>query len=81
MSRDLAAILRLPRRFAEAPSVSEKRHPFHEGLLIRHALRALDVVQLASALALRARPLRFWCADGRLASAAQAEGLKVVRPG
>lgn len=50
-------------------------------LLARHALRALDVIQLASALAFRARPLRFWCADGRLSAAAAAEGLKVVRPG
>jgi predicted nucleic acid-binding protein len=50
-------------------------------LLARHRLRAMDVVQLASALALRARPVRFWCADGRLAAAAAAEGLRVVRPG
>lgn len=50
-------------------------------LLARHPLRALDVIQLASALALRARPIRFWCADGRLATAAAAEGLRVARPG
>ena len=50
-------------------------------LLVRHALRALDVVQLASALALGARPVRFWCADGRLSAAAAAEGLRAVRPG
>ena len=50
-------------------------------LLVRHALRALDVVQLASALALRSRPLRFWCADARLANAAVAEGLGSSGPG
>ncbi len=50
-------------------------------LLSRHPLRALDVIQLASALALGARPVRFWCADGRLATAAAAEGLRIVRPG
>jgi predicted nucleic acid-binding protein len=48
-------------------------------LVSRHPLRALDAVQLASALALRARPLRFWCADGRLAAAAGSEGLRVTR--
>lgn len=50
-------------------------------LLARNALRAMDAVQLASALAFRARPVRFWCADARLATAAAAEGLRVVRPG
>jgi hypothetical protein len=49
-------------------------------LVSRHPLRALDAIQLASALALRVRPLRFWCADERLVLAAAAEGLRVVVP-
>ncbi len=47
-------------------------------LLCRRSLRALDAVQLASALALGTRRMRFWCFDARLAAAASAEGLRVV---
>ncbi len=52
-----------------------------ERLVSRYALRALDALQLASALALVARSprlrLRFWTADRQQASAARAENLDV----
>ena len=50
-------------------------------LLLAHALRAGDAIQLASALYLGrhlARPLPFVAFDGRLTQAAAAEGLDVV---
>ncbi len=50
-------------------------------LLLRHALRAGDAVQLASALLLRrelAVEVRFAAYDERLKAAARAEGLDVV---
>jgi len=50
-------------------------------LLLRHPLRAGDALQLASCLTLAGRlgrPLRFVCFDGRLNSAASAEGLTVL---
>ena len=50
-------------------------------LLLKHAMRAGDSIQLASALYLQrqlARPLRFVVYDERLATAARAEGLRVV---
>lgn len=56
-------------------------------LLFRHTLRAMDAIQLASATEitqqLRIRQLEapfFVTADRRLASAAEAEGLKVIDP-
>jgi len=51
-------------------------------LVDRHALRALDALQLAGALAAAAGapdPLRFGCLDARLRAAAAAEGLEVLR--
>lgn len=52
-----------------------------ESLVFKHALRAADAVQIASALLVMqsapAGPLRFWTADQRQAAAAQAEGLAV----
>ena len=50
-------------------------------LLLKHALRAGDSIQLASGLYLQrqlARPLQFVVYDERLAKAARAEGLRVV---
>jgi hypothetical protein len=50
-------------------------------LLLKHALRAGDSIQLASGLYLQrqsARPIRFVVYDERLATAARAEGLRVV---
>lgn len=49
-------------------------------LVCRHPLRALDALQLASALALGRPTVRFWCADERLAAAARAEGLRATLP-
>jgi uncharacterized protein len=52
-----------------------------EKIVARHALRAGDAIQLASAaVAAEAgqEPLEFVCFDGRLALAATAEGLRVV---
>jgi predicted nucleic acid-binding protein len=52
-----------------------------EKLVLRHAVRAADAIQLASA-ALAAEvseePLEFVCFDNRLALAATTEGLRVV---
>jgi predicted nucleic acid-binding protein len=51
-------------------------------LVDRHALRSLDALQLAGALVAAAgspEPLRFGCLDARLAAAARAEGLEVLR--
>lgn len=52
-------------------------------LLVRHPLRGYDVVQLATALTIHERggAVRFWSADGNLAGAAVAEGLRAVVPG
>lgn len=50
-------------------------------LLLKHALRAGDAIQLASGLYLQrqlARPVRFVVYDDRLAAAARAEGLPVI---
>lgn len=49
-------------------------------LVCRHPLRALDALQLASALALGRPTVRFWCADERLVAAASAEGLRTTTP-
>jgi len=52
--------------------------------LTRHALRAYDAVQLASALAAReADPelIRFACFDRSLSAAAAAEGFQIIGPG
>lgn len=53
-------------------------------LLDRHELRAYDAVQLAAclsiALAERERFATFVCADHRLCSAAEGEGLRVLNP-
>jgi uncharacterized protein len=55
-------------------------------LIARHPLRALDALQLASALALRnilpaeAPPLIFLSADDRLVTAARQEHLQAVNP-
>ena len=47
-----------------------------------HALKALDAIQLASALAIPAdEPVGIACYDQRLARAAEAEGLPVLTPG
>lgn len=50
-------------------------------IVVRHALRGFDAVQLASALVLRRGRLAstFWSADGRLCDAAEAEGLRTTR--
>lgn len=46
-----------------------------------HALTAFDAVQLASALATTGdQPVEFACFDGRLSTAAEAEGLALVAP-
>ncbi len=52
-------------------------------LVIRHALRGYDAVQLACALVMHERggSVRFWSADARLVAAAQAEGLRAAIPG
>ncbi|PYR21168.1 MAG: hypothetical protein DMF94_09050 [Acidobacteria bacterium] len=53
-------------------------------LLLRHPLRAGDAVQLASCLYLQrqlARPVTFVAFDGRLVTAARAEGLPVAGTG
>jgi hypothetical protein len=53
------------------------------GLVVRHALRGYDAVQLAAALAIRHEggAVAFWSTDGDLVAAAQAEGLQGVVPG
>ncbi len=51
-------------------------------LVVRHALRGYDVVQLAAALTIREQggSVRFWSADAQLVAAARAEGLHAVVP-
>ncbi|MCB1055112.1 MAG: type II toxin-antitoxin system VapC family toxin [Acidobacteria bacterium] len=53
-------------------------------LIKRHPLRSGDAIQLASALSLRragaASPVEFAVFDGKLSTAAQAEGLEVLAP-
>ena len=51
-------------------------------LLLRHALRGYDAVQLACALAVRDRgaAVRFWSADRQLVAAARAEGMRAEVP-
>ena len=52
-------------------------------LLLRHPLRAGHAIQLASGLYLQrrlARPVPFVAFDGRLVTAARAEGLTVITP-
>ena len=49
-------------------------------LIGRRRLRGMDAIHLASALTLKPRP-RFWSSDRDLADAAEAEGLRVIRPG
>ena len=51
-------------------------------LVVTHALRGYDAVQLASALAIHDRgpAVRFWSADLRLVAAAEIEGLRAVSP-
>ena len=52
-------------------------------LAFRHPLRAYDAVQLAACLFLSGEsrdPLTFVCADSRLLTAAQSEGLTVLNP-
>ena len=51
------------------------------GLCVRHPLRTLDAIHLASALLLREEgglEIVFACADGRLREAAAAEGFRLV---
>jgi predicted nucleic acid-binding protein len=70
-------------RRAEVVEITQTCSELARPLLQRHALRAGDAVQLASAIALRDRmatPVQFVCADARLAEAAAAEGLAVVVP-
>ncbi len=65
---------------------SESLIDLAETLISRHPLRALDAIQLASALALRsalptgAPPLVFFSADDRLVKAAGQEHLQVENP-
>jgi predicted nucleic acid-binding protein len=54
-------------------------------LIDRHYLRALDAIQLATAVAARdtlrnIAELTFVCTDERLIRAAQAEGFRVLNP-
>jgi len=60
---------------------SEQVFQAAEALVFKHALRAADALQVASALFVAthdpAAQLRFWTADRRQAAAAQAEGLDV----
>lgn len=49
-------------------------------LVQRHPLRALDALQLASALAIGRPTVRLWCAHERLIGAASAEGLRTTTP-
>ena len=52
------------------------------GLCRRHPLRSLDAIHLASALLLREEgglEVQFACADNRLATAAQAEGFRLIQ--
>lgn len=49
-------------------------------LVVEHGLRAYDGIQLACTLRAKTNaPLTLWCADGDLASAAEAEGIRVER--
>lgn len=60
---------------------SEEVRDHAERLLLRHALRAADALQLGAALVWtsgRPRAHRFACFDHRLASAARAEGFDVI---
>ena len=52
------------------------------GLVVQHALRGDDAVQLAAALAIRREggAVAFWSTDGDLITAARAEGLQGVVP-
>lgn len=47
----------------------------------RNALRSLDAIHIATALAVGDRELQFVTYDDRQAAAARAAGLKVVQPG
>lgn len=50
-------------------------------LVVRHALRAYDAVQLASAIHVAAEgAVTFWCSDVRLVEAGRSEGLRGVVP-
>jgi len=75
-------LARLDRDFG-AMSVVEVRRSLVErvpALVVRHALRAYDAIQLAAALMLHERgaPLDLWAADGPLVDAARAEGLRAT---
>jgi predicted nucleic acid-binding protein len=77
-----AALAALDNEFAEM-EVVETRGPVVRrvpSLVVRHALRAYDAVQLASALELAGRgaAVTFWAGDRALVRCAGAEGLRAV---
>lgn len=80
----LAAVLERLRELASHWHVAEPTAELRttaERLVRRHALRAGDAIQLASAVVVSepgGGPLDFVCFDKRLALAATAEGLRVV---
>jgi len=76
---DLRELGKLTARWIEIPPHDSLR-PLAARLLRRHALRALDALQLASAwVAAEGRPesMNFVCFDARLAAAARSEGFHV----
>lgn len=85
-----AAYLLLKRHFAREYEVVPLGNAIlerAEDLLDTHPLRAMDAIQLASALEIQARlsgaglpPLQFVCADARLLAAAATEGLVIEDP-
>ena len=75
---------RIERDFADLSIVEIRPATLRQvpALVVRHALRGYDAVQLAAALTIHERggSLRFWSADDHLVSAALAEGLSAVVP-
>ena len=65
----------------EVVELSDSVYAWAEQFAARYPLRTLDALQVASALAFRARAprvrLEFWTADRQQAAAADAEGLDV----
>lgn len=79
-----AILARLDGDFASFTVVEIRRATLRivPGLVVQHALRGYDAVQLAAALAIRREggAVAFWSTDGDLITAARAEGLHGVVP-
>ena len=79
-----AILVRLDGDFASFAVVEVRRATLRivPALVVQHALRGYDAVQLAAALAIRREggAVAFWSTDTDLITAARAEGLQGVVP-